>query len=31
MFCHIAMGRRRSTLSLGLSKNWLQSGSHDAA
>ena len=31
MFCHIAMGRRRSTLSLGLSKNWLHSGSHDAA
>ena len=31
MFRHIAMGRRRSTLSLGLSKNWLHSGSHDAA
>ena len=31
MFRHIAMGHRRSTLSLGLSKNWLHSGSHDAA
>ena len=31
MFRHIAMGRRRSTLSLGSSKNWLHSGSHDAA
>lgn len=31
MFRHIAMGGRRSTLSLGLSKNWLHSGSHDAA
>jgi len=31
MFCHIAMGRCRSTLSLGLSKNWLHSGSHDDA
>ena len=28
---HIAMGRCRSTLSLGLSKNWLHSGNHDAA
>ncbi len=31
MFRHIAMGRRRSTLSLGSSRNWLHSGSHDAA
>jgi hypothetical protein len=31
MFRYIAMGRRSSTLSLGLSKNWLHSGSHDAA
>ena len=31
MFRYIAMGRRRSTLSLGSSKNWLHSGSHDAA
>ena len=30
MFVHIAMGRCRSTLSLGSSKNWLHSGSHDA-
>lgn len=31
MFRHIAMGLRRSTLSLGLSKNWLHIGSHMAA
>ena len=31
MFRHIAICRRRSTSSLGLSKNWLHSGSHDAA
>ena len=31
MFRHIAMGRRRSALPLGSSKNWLHSGSHDAA
>ena len=31
MFRHIAMGRRRSTMSLGSSKNWLHSGDHDAA
>ena len=28
---HIAMGRCRSALPLRLSKNWLHSGSHDAA
>ena len=31
MFRHIAMGRCRSALPLRSSKNWLHSGSHDAA
>ena len=31
MFWYIAMGRLRLTLSFGSPKNWLHSGSHDAA